>query len=110
MNQTQTHIVYKSFIIVLVVALLVPSIVKFAHIFENHKHEVCETPQKSHFHEFDVDCEFYKFKLNPQVNTTFDDFVALNIDDNFKLITSQYHFISDYQRLSFSLRGPPSLV
>ena len=110
MKQTKTHIGYKSFIIVLVIALLVPSFVKFSHIFEDHKHEVCKTPQKSHYHEFDVDCEFYKFKLNPQVTTTFDNFVVLKLEENFKSIASQYHFISDYQHLSFSLRGPPSLV
>ncbi len=110
MTQTQTHITYKGLIIVLVIALVVPSFVKLAHIFENHKHEVCEAPQKSHFHEFDVDCEFYKFKLNPQTTTIFNDFVALSLEENFKLISSQYQFISDYQRLSFSLRGPPSLV
>lgn len=110
MKQTQTHIIYKSFVIVLVITLLVPSFIKFAHVFENHKHEVCENPQKSHYHEFDVDCEFYKFKLNPQVVSTFTDFIVLDIQENFNLITSQYHFISDYQGLSYSLRGPPSLV
>lgn len=110
MKQSNAHIAYKAFIIVLIIALLVPSFVKFAHIFENHKHEVCENPQKSHYHEFDVDCEFYKFKLNPQTTTIFDDFVTLDIEENYKLITSLYHFINDYQRLSFSLRGPPCLV
>lgn len=110
MNPARTHIVFKSCIALLVIALLLPSFVKFVHVFENHKHLVCENPQKSHFHEFDIDCEFYKFKLNPQVTAITNDFFIANLQENFKSITTQYHFISDYQRLSFLLRGPPSLV
>ena len=110
MKETKAHIIYKSAVIALVVTLLLPSLVKFTHIFEDHKHEVCETPQKSHFHEFDIDCEFYKFKLNPQIYVITDVQYFTDTQANFKLIISQYQFISDYQRLSFSLRGPPSLV
>ena len=91
-------------------ALLLPSFVKLTHVFENHKHLVCKKSQKSHFHGFDIDCEFYKFKLNPQTTLIADNFIIANLQDNFKSITSQYHFISDYQRLSFSLRGPPCLI
>ena len=68
MQKLKAHIGYKISLIVLIIALLVPSFVKLAHAFEKHKHEVCTTPQKSHYHELDLDCEFYKFKLSHTFN------------------------------------------
>ena len=110
MKKAKEHIVFKSIIIILIITLLVPSVVKLAHVFENHKHEVCKNPQKTHFHEFDLDCEFYLFKLNPQTPFTNVYIGVKEFCDDFKPIISQYHFVSDYQHLAFSLRGPPSLV
>lgn len=92
------------------IALLTPSFVKLNHVFENHKHEVCLDYTKTHMHEFDVDCEFYKFKLNKQFYVGFQNFELIPDDDNFQLIISQYQSVSKYQRLQFALRGPPSLV
>jgi len=110
LNRAKEHIVFKSVIIILIIALLVPSFVKFAHVFENHKHEVCKNPQNTHFHEVDLDCEFYLFKLNPQSPFVPEYFKIDGVLDDFKPIISQYYFVSDHQRLSFTLRGPPSLV
>jgi hypothetical protein len=109
MNKYKESIVFKSLIITLVITLLVPSFVKLAHAFENHKHEICVTPQKTHFHKFDLDCEFYKFKTSPQIAITFEYSENLNVEKIALPIVSQYQFISDYQRLSFSLRGPPTV-
>jgi hypothetical protein len=109
MSRHKESLVFKSIIITLVITLLVPSFVKLAHAFENHEHEICVTPQKEHFHEYDLDCEFYKFKTNPQVAISFDYTESIDIETNTAPIVSQYQFISDYQRLSFSLRGPPTV-
>jgi len=109
MSRYKESIIFKSLIITLVITLLVPSFVKLAHAFENHEHEICVTPQKEHLHEYNVDCEFYKFKTNPQVAIVFDYSESLNIKDIATPIVSQYQFISNYQRLSFSLRGPPTV-
>jgi len=107
MSKYKKSIIFKSLIVTLVITLLVPSFVKLAHAFENHEHEICITPQKEHFHEYDIDCEFYKFKTNPQVAISFDYAESIDIKTNTSPVVSQYQFISDYQRLSFSLRGPP---
>lgn len=109
MSKYKENMVFKSLIITIVITLLVPSFVKLAHAFENHKHEICITPQKEHFHEYDIDCEFYKFKTNPQIAVVFDYPEDLLIKKISVPIISQYQFISDYQRLSFSLRGPPTV-
>jgi len=107
MNKYKESIIFKSLIITLVMTLLVPSFVKLAHAFENHKHEICVKPQKSHFHEYNLDCEFYKFKMSPQTAILVDCYKSSNIKKIGASIISQYQFISNYQQLSFSLRGPP---
>jgi len=109
MNKYKKSIIFKSLIFTLVITLLVPSFVKLAHAFENHKHEICIKAQKEHLHKFDVDCEFYKFKTSPQIAITFDYNETLDVKKIVTPIISQYQFISDYQRLSFSLRGPPAV-
>ncbi len=110
MHNNILHLIFKCTATLLLLVVLLPSAIKFAHIFENHKHEVCNNPTDTHFHEVDIDCEFYKFKLN----TVFS-FKALNSEiftfkDHYKIIDSQYQFVSDFQRLPFALRGPPYLI
>ena len=111
MQQSNKHsIPFQIITAVLILALLTPSFAKLHHVFENHKHEVCLDYTKTHMHEFDVDCEFYKFKLNKQFNAEFQNFELVSGFDNFKISTSQYNSVNKYQRLQFSLRGPPVLV
>ena len=49
----------------LILAVLLPSVIKLTHSFNHSKHEVCDNDneQQTHFHETDLDCDFYKFKL-----------------------------------------------
>lgn len=110
MEQTKLNIVIKSIALVLLIAIMLPTAVKFAHVFENHKHEVCTNPSDSHFHEIEVDCEFYKFNLNTVFALKTNILKFFTPQTHFKISTSQYYFISDFQRLPFSLRGPPVLI
>jgi len=106
----QQHIAFKYIAIVLLLAVMLPSAVKFTHVFENHKHEVCLDNITTHMHKTDVECEFYKFKLNTQYYTFFE-ISFLNIEDNFlKINNTLYNFKYNHQQLSYSLRGPPFLV
>lgn len=105
MQDIKQHIVIKLLAMALVLAVAIPTVVKFEHIFEDHKHEVCTGEKEHHIHQIDIDCEFYKFKLNHVFSVTFGDHTFLCIEENFKIVSSQYQFISDYQRLPFSLRG-----
>ncbi|MDX1270925.1 hypothetical protein [Bizionia paragorgiae] len=110
MQQVKQHISIKLLALALVFAVAIPTVVKFVHIFEDHKHEVCTGEKETHIHEIDIDCEFYKFKLNQVFSVEFENLVYLPKVENFKVSSIQYFFISDYQRLPFSLRGPPQLV
>ena len=110
MKYTLQHILFKSTAILLFVVVLFPSAVKFAHVFENHKHEICNNPSDSHFHEIDIDCEFYKFKLNNTFSFVFNDVIIPILQNNHKKIDNQYFFISSYQSIGVALRGPPSTI
>ena len=110
MNKIKSHIVFKLSIVILVIAILTPTIVKLAHTLEDHDHIVCTDPQTTHFHSFELDCEFYKFKLQTQ---TFNEFVEIDINeilDFYHIIDSNYQFHTNATVKLCFLRGPPELV
>jgi len=109
-ERLKSHIGYKISLIILVIALLVPSFVKLAHAFETHKHEICKTPQKSHYHNLDLDCEFYKFKLSTTFSFQLQDYSLTSINYP-SLITNYYKFNYSNSHIGLtSLRGPPELI
>lgn len=110
MHQIKQHITLKLLAITLVLAVLLPAVIKFNHIFEDHKHEVCDQPQDTHFHNIDLDCEFYKFHLNTLYTSSVTAITFDITNENYTILSSQYQFVSDFQKLPFPLRGPPKLV
>ncbi len=104
--------VFKILAILLVFTVLLPSVVKLTHSFNHHKHEVCDTDNthQTHFHQPDLDCDFYKFKLTTQYYSKLTPTSLVSINNNFKISSSQYEFVSDYQKLQTALRGPPQLI
>lgn len=110
MHLTKEHIVYKVLTTMLVFTLLIPASVNFAHVFEHHEHEFCQGGDTTHIHEVDLDCEFQKFQINTNFILSDLTFQPPQIQESEKAIESQYHYLSKYQNLHFSLRGPPALV
>ena len=110
MFQIKEHILFKILTIILVIALITPTLAKLGHIFESHTHEVCTIGQQSHLHTLDIDCEFYKFKTSKNFTFTVISYNLLLIKNNHIHFHSQYEFITEYQHLPFALRGPPQLV
>lgn len=110
MNHVKEHIIFRFLTIALVAALLVPTVIKFTHIFTHHNHEVCLGGESTHLHTLDLDCEFYKFKLNNNGTFSFFNVEIYQQQENQLEFVSQYNFLSKYQRLHFSLRGPPALI
>jgi hypothetical protein len=104
------HIAYRISIVLLVTVLITPSFVKFSQFFDTHIHLECKNSQQIHFHEFDINCDFYKFKLNTQFSFFSEDFQYLNKHEDYKIVALNYSFLSNYQPLSFLLRGPPHRI
>lgn len=107
MKENKTHIILRISTLLIVMAIIAPTIVKFAHGLENHEHEICYGESTSHLHEIDMDCEFYKFKLNTSYFQISKPIESLDFNTTNEALKSQYHFISDYQQLQTALRGPP---
>ena len=110
MNNIKQHIAFRIATFVLMLAFLLPSAVKFAHIFEYHEHEICHNEFEAHLHTLDVDCDFYKFKLNTNYHFVFEYFELPFEETFFKINSTSYNFLNNHLQLSFSLRGPPVLV
>ena len=104
--------VFKALAIVLVLAVLLPSAVKLTHAFNHHEHEVCESDNesKTHFHESDLDCDFYKFKLTKNQFFVLSKYETKAILPFSKEKLEHYISFNNYQQLSRFLRGPPQLV
>jgi hypothetical protein len=94
--------------LLLVVFLITPSIVKITHALNDHRHVECKAFGQLHIHEVELDCDFQDFNVLPQFHSTLVEVpkpLIIHIPNN---ITSQYTFLSKYQKLHFALRGPPS--
>lgn len=110
MYKFREHIATKTFTILLACLLLVPASAKFAHIFSNHKHDICYGKNTTHLHELNTDCDLYKFKISNPFNITFFNFELISSEESSLEIVSQYQFLSKFQRLQTALRGPPAFI
>lgn len=91
----------------LAVAILAPTIVKLSHALYEHQEQVCEVIGSVHVHEVEIDCDFQKFQLSPQLYSVFAE--TIKVYPNFikENDFNYYSFLSKYQKLHFTLRGPP---
>ena len=110
MQTNKEHTIFKVIGLILALALLVPSVIKFSHAFTHHQHEICNGEYQTHLHKSDIDCDFYKFKLSSQFYFLIEDFLILEKKSESNRIFEFYSFLNNHQQLPFSLRGPPVLV
>lgn len=95
-------------LIFLVTLLLFPSAVKFTHFLSSHQHNYCDHYAASHFHQEILDCDVLKFQHKPFVSVSIIGYETIpkeSVDNN---PVSAYVFLSDYKKLPFALRGPPT--
>ncbi len=110
MQQLKQHLAYKIIALSVLAALFAPSMMKFAHIFEHHNHIVCKGDSSTHFHQVDLECEFYKFQLNNHFYLPYENDNWLDVSHQYQISTLTYNFFYNNRQLSFSLRAPPILV
>lgn len=90
--------------------LLLPGAVSFAHIFSDHSHNVCINYADNHFHAKNLDCDLHSFHKNPAVVVDFIKFKPVSPNTPALKFFDFYQFLSDYQKLPFEPRGPPTSV
>ena len=91
----------------MVAFLFTPSIIKITHALFEHELKECKAVGQLHIHEVELDCDFHDFNLSPQLHSSLVEVprpLTIHIPNK---ITSQYTFLSKYQKLHFALRGPP---
>jgi len=109
-QQFKQHIIGKSLALVLALAILTPFATKILHEFSDHQHEVCVSNSAEHYHKVDINCDLDKFN-------TFNTYFHLENYDETSIysiekveVFSYYRHITSHQQLSYSLRGPPSVL
>ena len=98
--------------LLLVVCLLVPFGLKLVHSYNHQFHLVCNDDGKvdTHFHEVDLNCEFYKFQLTKnlyidlKVEELVENLILANDFSNFYISFKQNQQLTRFQR------GPPELA
>jgi hypothetical protein len=107
LQNIKQHIGFKIATLTLMLALLAPTAAKFIHIFNHHKHEICRGEYQAHLHTSHLDCTFHKFKLTTPFTVPIFSVDFFTPEHNQECVIAQYLFLSEYQQLHFSLRGPP---
>lgn len=110
MQVIKQHIIFKIFASAIALLLLVPTVVKFNHIFADHEHDICLGEKSTHLHELNTDCDFHKFNINTPYCFFSNDIELFTEIYIHKTSSSLYTFLHNHRQLSFSLRGPPVLV
>ena len=99
---------FRKYILVLCsVALLFPTFVSLAHISAHQNEKPCANLSDTHFHEKSFDCELCDFRLTNLNTFTTADYTFFLPKKPAVQFFNYYQFLSDYQKLSFELRGPP---
>ena len=93
--------------LVLVLAILSPALVMLSHALYEHEEQACKEIGSVHVHEIEVDCDFHKFQLSPQLYPVFANAVKTHPTLIREKDFNYYSFLSKYQKLHFTLRGPP---
>lgn len=89
------------------VALLLPSVLNISHIYAHDEIVVCDNFSDTHLHKKNIDCELCKLQSTPFLSFEIQNFNLFQPLEINKKFFNSYLFLSDYQKLSFELRGPP---
>lgn len=93
-------------ILVLSIVVFLPTVVQLVHVFEKHEHTICVSESDQHFHQKDLDCVLCHLQGETYGIITENYEVIFNKEQPAS-VSKKYNFLSNYQQLSFSLRGPP---
>lgn len=97
-------------ILLLTGVLTFPSAVEFAHVFAGHQHNYCDHYSDSHFHQDNVECEIISYHKTYYPSVEFFSYSVFFPETVVEKSNRTYHFLSTYQPLTFSQRGPPVQV
>ena len=94
--------------IFMVTIISLPSIIKIKHALTEHQSFVCKEKGKLHIHEVELDCKFDNFSITTQIFPENQEINIPTLEGKTDKIENFYDFLSKYQKLHFSRRGPPN--
>lgn len=100
-------ILHKTGILLFVGLLSFPSALDFLHVLSEHQHESCNHYSEAHFHEKNLDCNIFEFQQRAFSSPEIITYTLFVPKADTSVQTEVYQFLSTYQQLPFSLRGPP---
>lgn len=108
-NKNKLNIIKIYLVLILSTLILLPTIVPFLHLLEDHEQNTCIV-KITHIHEKEIDCSICDFHLNKNYYSHIStiDLESTNYVEKQK--SELYSFTYYHQQLSFSLRGPPELL
>ncbi len=110
MQKIKDHKAFKVVILILALAILTPTAIKFGHIFSKHKHEICHDESQDHLHKNYPDCNFHKFKLSSLFTIPVIATECFSVRYDKVKPVSEYLFFDNNLELLNNLRSPPFLV
>tara|TARA_R110000868_G_scaffold4211_13_gene26660 strand:+ start:65106 stop:65438 length:333 start_codon:yes stop_codon:yes gene_type:complete len=93
--------------ILILAALAIPDAVKISHAITEHKEQTCVEKGTVHFHEAEFDCDFHKYHITTYFYPQSINYTVAFQDSKIKQNQNYYFLLSEFQKLHFSLRGPP---
>ena len=87
--------------------MLFPSILNFNHVFAHDFSFACDDHSTTHLHQSTLDCKLCDFHPTPVIEFQLCNFDLTEVLLLNKKFFNSYEFLSDFQKLSFTLRGPP---
>lgn len=97
----------KYWILGLAFILLLPSILNYNHPFAHNFNFACDDHSSVHLHQDSIDCTLCDFHPSPIITFQFSNFELIEYSETNQKNFNPYEFLSDFQKLSFCLRGPP---
>lgn len=108
MKEIYTGVLSSIISLLLIAAILTPSFVKLSHALYEHQETECQEIGSVHVHDVEFECDFQKFKLSSQYYPNFVNNLSIDISIIKEKDFNFYSFLSKYQKLHFTLRGPPA--
>ena len=93
--------------ILILLALAIPDVAKISHAVYKHKEQTCLKKGTVHFHEAEFDCDFHKYHITTYFYPEAINYTILIPEHSVNQNKNYYFLLSEFQKLHFSLRGPP---
>lgn len=93
---------------ILVLGILLPLIIGFAHVFHGHEHDICRAKTEQHIHSKKIDCLNSHYFTDIQYKDDLN-YLKVFVSEHFRTAPTQLNSLLYLRFVSFNFeRGPPS--